>query len=71
MATAVRQRRARLENPDDAGLVAFEDRGCGLFGSCLNCPRPMCALDEPAGNPDRRIAERGPAYRRQLAAVGL
>jgi len=27
----------------------WEDKGCELFSSCLNCPFPDCREEEPAG----------------------
>ena len=30
-------------------IYPYEDKGCELEPSCLNCPRPTCALDEKDG----------------------
>ena len=27
--------------------IRYEDDGCDLFRSCLNCPLPQCRYDEP------------------------
>ena len=29
--------------------VAYRDRGCDIFPSCLSCPLPRCRYDEPGG----------------------
>ena len=29
--------------------VAYRDRGCDIFPSCLHCPLPRCRYDEPGG----------------------
>ena len=39
----------------------YEDKGCELFPSCLNCPFPYCIKEEPWGKErflKRRRAER-------------
>jgi DNA-binding transcriptional ArsR family regulator len=39
----------------------YEDKGCELFPSCLNCPFPYCLKEEPWGKEKflkRRRAER-------------
>jgi AraC-like DNA-binding protein len=55
--------------PDAIGSVAdvppeycqYQDEGCDLAASCLNCPLPVCVHDEPGGKhrllKQRRTAE--------------
>jgi DNA-binding CsgD family transcriptional regulator len=41
--------------PDD---INWRDEGCEFFPSCLNCPLPQCAEDEPRGQQRLRMAVR-------------
>ena len=46
-----------LEDVADSGgdtdlppeYCSYTDNGCKLFGSCLNCPFPVCVYDLPSG----------------------
>jgi hypothetical protein len=41
--------------PDD---INWKDKGCELFHSCLNCPLPRCAEEEPRGKQRLRMLTR-------------
>ena len=41
--------------PDD---INWQDEGCELFPSCLNCPLPKCVEDEPRGQQRLRMETR-------------
>jgi len=50
----------------------YEDKGCELFYSCLNCPFPDCIKEEPWGKErflKRRRAERMMELRREGKSV--
>ena len=50
----------------------YDDRGCELFPSCLNCPFPNCIKEEPWGKEKflkRRRAERMVELRGQGKSV--
>jgi DNA-binding transcriptional ArsR family regulator len=50
----------------------YEDNGCELFPSCLNCPFPDCLKEEPWGKErflKRRRAERMMELRREGKSV--
>ena len=50
----------------------YEDRGCELFPSCLNCPFPNCVKEEPWGKEKflkRRRAERMMELKREAKSV--
>ena len=50
----------------------YEDRGCELFPSCLNCPFPNCVKEEPWGKErflKRRRAERMMELKREGKSV--
>lgn len=34
---------------EDLEHYEYQDEGCDLFPSCLNCPLPRCRYDEPGG----------------------
>ena len=38
--------------------INWRDEGCGVFGSCLNCPLPRCVEEEPRGQQRLRLAVR-------------
>ena len=47
---ALREPRERLAREDALPEhVAYHDRGCDVFPSCLRCPLPRCRYDEPGG----------------------
>jgi DNA-binding transcriptional ArsR family regulator len=51
----------------------YEDRGCELFPSCLNCPFPHCVREEPWGKEKflkRRRAERMMELKREGKSIG-
>jgi DNA-binding transcriptional ArsR family regulator len=51
----------------------YEDRGCELFPSCLNCPFPDCIREEPWGKEKflkRRRAERMMELKREGKSIG-
>jgi len=51
----------------------YEDRGCELFPSCLNCPFPHCIREEPWGKEKflkRRRAERMLKLKEEGKSVG-
>ena len=51
----------------------YEDKGCELFASCLNCPFPNCLEEEPWGKKrflKRRRAERMLELKREGKSVG-
>jgi hypothetical protein len=51
----------------------YEDRGCELFPSCLNCPFPHCIREEPWGKEKflkRRRAERMMELKEEGKSVG-
>ena len=51
----------------------YEDRGCELFPSCLNCPFPHCIREEPWGKEKflkRRRAERMMKLKEEGRSVG-
>ena len=51
----------------------YEDRGCELFPSCLNCPFPHCIREEPWGKEKflkRRRAERMMKLKEEGKSVG-
>ena len=41
--------------PDD---INWKDRGCEVFPSCLNCPRPRCIEEESRGKQRLRMLTR-------------
>ena len=41
--------------PDD---INWQDSGCELFPSCLNCPLPRCIEEEPRGKQRLRMLAR-------------
>jgi len=50
----------------------YEDKGCELFPSCLNCPFPDCLKEEPWGKArflKRRRAERMRELKREGKSV--
>jgi DNA-binding transcriptional ArsR family regulator len=50
----------------------YEDKGCELFPSCLNCPFPDCLKEEPWGKEKflkRRRAERMMELKREGKSV--
>ena len=50
----------------------YEDKGCELFSSCLNCPFPDCLEEEPWGKErflKRRRAQRMLELRREGKSV--
>jgi DNA-binding transcriptional ArsR family regulator len=50
----------------------YEDKGCELFSSCLNCPFPDCLEEEPWGKErflKRRRAERMLELKREGKSV--
>lgn len=50
----------------------YEDKGCELSSSCLNCPFPRCLEEEPRGKQrfsKRRRAERMTELRREGKSV--
>lgn len=38
--------------------INWQDRGCELFPSCLNCPLPQCIEEEPRGKQRLRMLAR-------------
>ena len=52
--------------------LPYEDKGCELFPSCLNCPFPDCLKEEPWGKErllKRRRAERMLELKREGKSV--
>ena len=51
-----------LEQADDTRLdlppeyCRYQDEGCEVADSCLNCPLPVCIYDEPGGK--QRLVKR-------------
>jgi len=45
--------------------IQWRDQGCGLFPSCLNCPRARCIEEEPRGKQKLRSQARA----RHMAAL--
>ena len=41
--------------PED---VNWQDKGCELFPSCLDCPLPQCIEEEPRGKQKLRMSAR-------------
>ena len=44
----------RLDLPPE--YCRYQDEGCDLADSCLNCPLPVCIYEEPGGK--RRLLKR-------------
>lgn len=40
---------ANVESDLPQEYCQYQDEGCELAGSCLNCPFPRCIYDEPGG----------------------
>jgi hypothetical protein len=62
-----------LEEPVDLlpEFCVYEDEGCSLSPSCLNCPFPRCLFEMPWGNRKQAIAERNAEINRLFALSGI
>ncbi len=55
------------------GESSYEDKGCEMASSCLNCPFPSCLEEEPRGKARfrmRRQAERMAELKREGKSLG-
>jgi len=48
----------------------YQDAGCEVGESCLNCPLPVCVYDEPDGKRRLRYRIRAQEMARQFSVVG-
>ena len=49
----------------------YQDEGCDLAGSCLNCPFTRCVYDEPGGKQHWRKSQRDKEIVRLFYIEGL